>query len=172
MPDNNGVTSVPPYGKLETNLTVVLAGLSVLSNLLPIDIASTLVKTSDSLPKTCWLVALPAVKVATVVIPLLPWATTSRLVWLLVIYTTPLVGAKLTASLLALTTSIPPSILLALVNYPPPSVLRLATLVPVKPTPSTRVPRLTLLVRPKKPSWLKSKPTVPLKLPSLFMKIS
>lgn len=176
MLENNGDLNALLFGKLETNPTVVLAGPSVLLRLSLTDLALPSERTSDSPLRISFLAALLAVTVATVVIPFLPCNTTLRLVSSLVISTEQLAGAKLTLSLLALTTLTPPSILLALVNSPPLLALSLVTLtqliLSLTLKISTRVLRPTKLRRTKTSSRPKSSRTDLLKSPSLSTKIS
>lgn len=172
----NGVLNALLFWKSEINLTAVLAGLSVLLNHYLTDTASRLVKISDYHLKTCSLVALLVVMVAMVVTPILLWTTTLKLVWLLVIFMETTNGVKLTLSPPVLIMSKPTSIPLALVNYPLLFVRKLVMVIPptvlLIPRISTRVLRLTELLKTKNPSRLKSTTMVPLKFLSLSMKIS
>lgn len=176
MLESNGDLNALLFGKLETNQTVVLAGPSVLLRLSLTDLALPSERTSDSPLRISFLAALLAEMVAMVVIPFLLCNTTLRLVSSLVIFTEQLAGAKLTLSLLALTTLTLPSTPLALVNSPPLLALSLAILTPLIPSLtlkiSTRVLRPTSLRRTKTSSRPKSSRTDPLKSLSLSTKIS
>jgi hypothetical protein len=139
MLESNGELNALLFGRWEINQTAVLAGLSVLLKLSLIDLALPSERTSDSPLRISFLAALLAEMVAMVVIPFLLCNTTLRLVSSLVIFTEQLAGAKLTLSLLALTTLTPPSTLLALVNSPPLLALSLAILTQLIPSLTTKI---------------------------------